>query len=67
MNPFTFRELELKYGDSIFLIDEKGEGFSGMYEGEYDNSTETFKFNNSSKGITETIYIENLQHLELIK
>ncbi|MBT2620366.1 hypothetical protein [Chryseobacterium sp. ISL-6] len=67
MNPFTFRELELKYGDFIFLIDEKGEGFSDMYEGEYDNSTETFKFNNSSKGITETIYIENLQHLELIK
>ncbi|MBT2620303.1 hypothetical protein [Chryseobacterium sp. ISL-6] len=66
MNPYTFRELELTYGEFIYLINEGGEGLSGVYEGEYDNTNETFKFNNSSNGISETIYIEKLQLLKRI-
>lgn len=66
MNPYTFRELELTDGEFIYLINERGEGFSGVYEGEYDNANETFKFYNSSNGITETIYIEMLQLLQRI-
>lgn len=64
MNIYTFRELKLKCGEFIYLVNERGEGFSGVYEGEYDNANETFKFNNSSNGIIETIYIKNLQVLQ---
>lgn len=66
MNPYTFTELQLTNGELIYLINEKGKGFSGIYEGEYDNTNETFKFSNSSNGITETIYIQKLQLLQRI-
>lgn len=66
MNLYIFIELELKYGELITLQHERGEGFSGVYKAEYDNTNETFKFENSSNGIIETIYIKNLQFLQRI-
>ena len=41
MNEYTFRELELKYGELIYIVNEKGEGVTGLYEDEYNNSNET--------------------------
>lgn len=34
MTEYTFRELELKYGELIYIVNEKGEGISGLYEDE---------------------------------
>ena len=64
MSPITFRELKLKQGEMIYLVNEKGEGYSGLYENGYDNSNETFRFSNYSNGQTETIQIEKLQFLK---
>jgi len=64
MSPYTFRELKLEYGEMIYLINEKGEGYSGTYENDYNNSTETFRFSNYSNGKIETIRIESLQFLK---
>jgi len=63
MNVHTFLSLELKYGDFIYIVTEKGEGFSGNYENDYNSSNETFKFSNFSNGKTEIIYVDKLQHL----
>jgi hypothetical protein len=62
----VFIKLNLKQGDLIFLINEKGEGFTGSYENDYDSSYETFKFNNYSNGKIITIYIDLLQDLRRI-
>ena len=63
MSVVKFRSLGLSVGDLIHLINEKGEGFSGTYEGEYDPSKETIKFSNFSTGQIETIFLERLQDL----
>lgn len=64
MNIFLFNQLKLKRGEMIYLINEKGEGFSGTYESDYDNSSNTFIFSNHSNGKMETIHIEKLQFLK---
>lgn len=61
-----FVKLNLKQGEFIFLINEKGEGYSGTYENEYNSSNETFRFSNHSNGQTETINIERLQDLRRV-
>ena len=44
-------------------MNERGEGFNGTYENEYNSSNETFRFSNNSNGQTEIIYIDSLQEL----
>lgn len=58
-----FIKLNLKQGELISLMNEKGEVFIGIYENDYNSSNETFRFSNYSNGQTETIYIERLQDL----
>jgi predicted ribosome quality control (RQC) complex YloA/Tae2 family protein len=64
MSEYTFRELELKYGELIYIVNEKGEGISGLYEDEYNNSNETFRFSNYSNGKTETIEINKMHSIQ---
>ena len=59
----VFLKLNLKQGELIYLMNKKGEGFTGVYENEYNSSNETFRFSNYSNGQTETVYIERLQDL----
>lgn len=66
MSEYTFRELELKYGELIYIVNEKGEGISGLYENEYNNSNETFRFSNYSNGKTETIEINKMHSIQRI-
>jgi len=66
MSEYTFRELELKYGELIYIVNEKGEGISGLYEDEYNNSNETFRFSNYSNGKTETIEINKMHSIQRI-
>ena len=61
-----FIKLDLKFGELIYLVNEKGEGYTGIYENDYNSSNETFKFNNYSNGKIETIFIEKLQDLRRI-
>lgn len=58
-----FIKLNLSQGELIYLMNEKGEGFTGTYENEYNSSNETFRFSNYSNGQIETIYIDRLQDL----
>ncbi len=58
-----FITLNLKQGELIYLMNDKGEYFTGIYENEYNSSLETFRFSNHSNGQTETIYIDKLQDL----
>ncbi|CAA9202037.1 hypothetical protein FLACOL7796_04060 [Flavobacterium collinsii] len=44
-----FLRLNLKQGELIYLMNEKGEDFTGIYEGEYNSSNETFRFGSVSK------------------
>lgn len=64
MSEYFFRELELNYGELIYIINEKGEGITGLYQGEYNNSNETFMFSNYSNGQMETISINKMHSIE---
>jgi hypothetical protein len=64
MHISNFIKLELKFGDYIWLMDEKGSGFFGNYNGNFESSQQTFEFSNHSTGQIETIDIEKLQRLE---
>lgn len=65
MNLNDFIKLNLKIGDFIWIIDEKGEGFRGNFNGSFDAAKHTFKFINHSNGQTQTIEINKLQRLDL--
>ncbi len=58
-----FIKLNLRQGELIYLMNEKGEGIYGTYENEYDSSNDTFKFSNHSNGQIQIIYINQLQDL----
>lgn len=58
-------KLDLKVGDYIWIMNEKGEGFPGNFNGNLDISKQTFQFRNHSNGQTETIQITKLQRLEI--
>jgi hypothetical protein len=47
-------------------MNQKGEGFTGTYENEYNSSNETFRFSNYSNGKIEIIYIDLLQDLRRV-
>ena len=63
MNIEDFIKLELKSGDLIWIINEKGEGYPGSFEGSFDLSKQTFKFRNHSNGKLQIIEIYKLQLL----
>jgi len=65
MHLNDFIKLDLKMGDSIWILTEKGEGFRGNFNGSFDTSKQTFKFINHSNGQTQTIEIAKLQRLDL--
>jgi hypothetical protein len=48
----------------IYIVNEKCEGISGVYENNYDSSNETFKLSNHSNGKTEIINANNLQFIK---
>ncbi len=64
MSAYQLRELNLKPGEMIYIVNEKGEGISGVYENNYCSSNETFKFSNHSNGKTEIINANNLQFIK---
>lgn len=59
----VFLNLDLKQGELIQIMNEKGEVFIGIFENEYNSSNETFRFSNFSNGQTEIVYIDRLQDL----
>ncbi|WP_445749559.1 hypothetical protein [Polaribacter sp.] len=61
MSCYSFKELKLKYGELIYIQNEKGEGITGVFENHYNSSQETFRFQNNSNGQNEIIEIEKLQ------
>jgi hypothetical protein len=65
MHINDFLKLDLKTNDYIWIMNEKGEGFWGNYNGGYDATKQTFQFRNHSNGKTQTIEIMKLQRLEL--
>ena len=64
MSLYVFNELKLKAGELIYIMNEKGEGISGIYENEFNSSNGTFRFSNHSNGQTEIIEIDKLQLLK---
>ncbi|SDY11853.1 hypothetical protein SAMN05444411_1295 [Lutibacter oricola] len=64
MSLYVFNELKLKAGEMIYIMNEKGEGISAIYENEYNSSNGTFRFSNHSNGQTEMIEIDKLQLLK---
>lgn len=65
MSVATFFELNLKFGDTIFIIDEKGEGWPGIYQNGYDHGKHTFNFHNFSKGCPQKIEVLKIQRLDI--
>jgi len=65
MNIFDFIKLDLKQGDYIWIMNEKGEGFHGNYDGNFNQSKQTFQFRNHSNGQIQTIEIDKLQRLQI--
>lgn len=65
MHINDFIKLDLKIGDYIWIMNEKGEGFPGNYAGNFDPSKQTFQFRNHSNGKTQTIEINKLQRLDI--
>lgn len=65
MHINDFIKLDLKIGDYIWIMNEKGEGFQGNYNGNFDPSRQTFQFRNHSNGQTQTIEIIKLQRLDI--
>lgn len=65
MHINDFIKLDLKLGDYICIMNAKGEGFWGNYDGSFDNSKNTFSSRNHSNGKTETVEINRLQRLDL--
>ncbi|GAA3622922.1 hypothetical protein [Flavivirga jejuensis] len=63
---YLFNKLKLQRGELISLTNEGGEVFTGTYESENNNSSDTFQFSNFSNGQLETICIEKLQGLQRI-
>lgn len=61
----NFLEIDLKIGDYIWIMNEKGEGFHGNYGGNYNPAIQTFQFRNHSNGKLQTIDIIKLQRLEI--
>ena len=66
MNEY-FKQLNLEFGDYIYIQNERGEGYYGTYENEYNSSNETFKFSNHSNGKVEVIKLEKLQQLTKVQ
>lgn len=64
MQVIEFERLKLKYGDYIWIMDEKGEGFYGYFEDQASPGMTVFKFRNHSNGKLESVYISKLQRLE---
>ena len=65
MHLNDFIKLDLKIGNYIWIMNEKGEGFPGNFNGSFDPAKQTFKFRNHSNGQTQTIEIAKLQILDL--
>lgn len=65
MNLAVFLEFKLKFGDNIYIIDEKGEGWKGLYQNGYNPYKHTFTFHNFSKGKPQTVEVLKLQRLDI--
>ena len=56
-----YKELKIKVGDYIHLINEKGEGIDGNFEVELSN--DSFSFFNNTTGRSEIVNISMLQDI----
>ena len=65
INDAYFRDLNLQFGEHIYLMIETGEGFTGYFHGNYNG--DSFVFYNFSVGHEQRIRIVNLQILERVK
>jgi hypothetical protein len=65
MNQSYFFENKFSIDELIWIMNEKGEGFSGLFKG-YTNNNFDFLFLNYSNGKLQTIRIEKLQRAERI-
>ena len=65
MNKNEFVKFELNCGDSIWIVNKKGEGFPGNYDGNFNSVNETFRFKNHSNGQTQIVAIKSLQRLTI--
>lgn len=60
MHINDFIKLYLKVGDYIWIMNEKGEGFRGNYDGNFNQLNQTFHFRNHSNGKIQQIEISKL-------
>ena len=65
MDINIFRQKPLNQGDEIWIMNKGGEVFNGVYKGDFLENKFTFKFHNYSNGKLETIFIGDLQMLEI--
>jgi hypothetical protein len=65
MDKYNFLKLEIIIDELIWIQDEKGEGFSGLFK-EHDSIIKEFSFLNYSNGKIEKREIEKMQRIERI-
>ena len=65
MTEFQLRDLKLMMGDTIAIMNMKGERTLGRFNSRYENGMTIFSFQNFSNGKTETINITELQRMEV--
>jgi len=58
-----FLDFKLKLNDYIWIMDEKGEGFQGNYNDNFNPKERTFQFRNHSNGKTQVVQIDKLQRI----
>jgi len=64
MTKYYFEDLKLATDEYIWLMNESGEGFFGLFKGNYHEKNQTFNFLNHSNGKVELINIASLQRLQ---
>ncbi len=63
MHFSNFENLNLEDGDIIFFTNAAGEGFNGVYRGNYSRSQGSFNFLNYNGSQTEKVYLKDIQVL----
>jgi hypothetical protein len=60
----TFEDLNLQPGEHIFFTNLSGNGFNGIYRGNYNRSKAAFDFLNFNGSRIETVNLKDIQVLQ---
>lgn len=61
-----YNGLELSLGAYIAIVYHQGNEHHGYFQGDFDNTKNTFLFENHSTGKTETIHLDKLQSIRKV-